>query len=107
AYAGFFLTPITFVCALPFWSWPDATQLLLLLAIGMFGSLTQVGLAQAFKEAEATQVMPADFTKLIWAALIGYLAFAEIPDVWTLLGSALILGGVAHLTLMNARRRRP
>jgi drug/metabolite transporter (DMT)-like permease len=75
-YAGLFLTPITLACALPFWQWPDGWQLVLLAVIGGLGSLTQMAIAQAFHEADASQVMPADLTKLVWSALIGWLFFA-------------------------------
>ena len=42
--------------------------------------------------ADATAVMPIDFTKLPFVALIAYLAFAEIPDLWTWIGAAVIFG---------------
>jgi drug/metabolite transporter (DMT)-like permease len=75
-YARLFLTPITLACALPFWQWPDGRQLVLLAVIGWLGSLTRMAIAQAFHEADASQVMPADLTKLVWSALIGWLFFA-------------------------------
>jgi drug/metabolite transporter (DMT)-like permease len=104
-YAACFLTPITFLAALPFWTAVSFEQLVLLIAIGVFGSLTQLAVAQALREADASQVLPADFTKLIWASLIGYLAFAEVPDSWTFLGGAMIFAGIAQLTYAGARGR--
>lgn len=102
-YAALFLTPITLAAALPFWSAPATTTWLLLVGIGMFGSLTQWAIAQAFHEADATTVLPFDFTKLLWASLIGYLFFAEIPDPLTLLGGGIILASVTYVAYRERR----
>jgi drug/metabolite transporter (DMT)-like permease len=104
-YAALFLTPITGIAALPFWSWPNPAHWGLLVLAGALGSLGQMSLAHAFHHAEATQVLPADFTKLIWAALIGWLAFAEVPDIWTLLGGSVIFGSVVYVAYREARIR--
>ena len=53
--------------------------------------------AQSFKEADATAVFPFDFTKLLWAAVIGYFLFGETPDAWTWLGGAMIFSAVAYI----------
>jgi drug/metabolite transporter (DMT)-like permease len=104
-YAALFLTPITLAAALFFWSAPSPTTWLLLVGIGIFGSLTQWSIAQAFHEADATVVLPFDFTKLLWASIIGYVFFAEIPDPLTLLGGSIILGSVTYVAYRERRRR--
>jgi drug/metabolite transporter (DMT)-like permease len=96
-YAALFLTPITLAAALFVWSAPTPLTWLLLVGIGIFGSLTQWSIAQAFHEADATVVLPFDFTKLLWASAIGYLVFAEIPDPLTLLGGSIILASVTYV----------
>ena len=53
--------------------------------------------AQSFKEADATAAFPFDFTKLLWAAVIGHFLFGEIPDAWTWLGGAMIFFAVAYI----------
>lgn len=104
-YAGLFLTPITFIAALSFWSWPSMIGWLVLIMIGALGSLTQWSIAQAFHEADATLVLPMDFTKLLWAAAIGYIFFAEIPDPLAILGGGLILASVTYVTYRERARR--
>ena len=104
-YAGLFLTPITAVAAMFVWTTPSAEHWLLLVCIGAFGSLTQWSVAQAFHEAEATMVLPFDFTKLLWAALIGYLFFNEVPDPLTLLGGGLILASVSYVAYRERQHR--
>lgn len=96
-YAGMFLTPITAIAAAFFWTTPAPGHWLLLICIGMLGSLTQWSVAQAFHEAEATVVLPFDFTKLLWATVIGYLFFSEVPDPLTLLGGCIILASVSYV----------
>ena len=104
-YAGLFLTPITGVAALFFWTMPSPGHWLLLACIGIFGSLTQWSVAQAFHEADATVVLPFDFTKLLWSAAIGYLFFNEVPDPLTLLGGGLILASVSYVAYRERQRR--
>ena len=107
-----FLSPLTLVAALPYWQAPTLEQLLWLAFMGAMGSIGQMSLAQAFKEADATAVFPVDFTKLPWAAVMGYFLFGEIPDVWTWLGGAMIFSAAAYIayrenTLRTAREDPP
>lgn len=105
-YAALFLMPITLAFALPVWVWPDARALALLFLIGAIGSLGQVAVAQAFREAEATQVLPADFTKLVWAVLLGWVLFAERPDLFALIGGTIIFGAVLYVAWRESRLQR-
>ncbi len=50
--------------------------------------------------------MPFDFTKLLWAALIGYLAFGQVPDAWVWIGGAVIFASTLYLTYREARLAR-
>jgi drug/metabolite transporter (DMT)-like permease len=43
-------------------------------------------------------VLPIDFTKIVWGALIGYLAFGEVVDLWTWIGAAVIFSGITYIT---------
>lgn len=105
-YAALFLLPITFACALPFWVWPNGRALVLLFLVGALGSLGQVAVAQAFREAEATQVLPADFTKLVWAVLLGWVLFAERPDLLAIAGGTIIFGAVLYVAWREAQLRK-
>jgi len=102
-YMAVVLTPLSLVAAIPYWEWPSWGQLGWMALIGGLGTIGQFALAQSFREAEATVVMPLDFLKLPWAALIGYLAFAEIPDVWTWTGGAMIFAATAYIAVRESR----
>ena len=106
-YIGVLATPIAFLAALPVWQAPSLIQLAWLVLLGALGALAHLTLAQAFKEADVTAVLPVDFTRLIWAALLGYLVFAEVPDVWTWVGAVAIVAAVtfiAYRERYSARR---
>ena len=72
--------------------------------IGALAIVVNICFAQAVKEADATTLMPFDFTKLVWAALLGYLVFGEVPEVWTWIGGAVIFAAAAGLTLRERGR---
>lgn len=101
-YAAMLLLPFNGAGALFFWSWPSIEMLAWMAGIGLLGTLGQIALGNAFKHADATVVLPFDFTKLIWAALVGYAMFGEVPDVWTWTGGAVIFAS----SLFMAYRER-
>jgi drug/metabolite transporter (DMT)-like permease len=101
-YMSLLMMPISLVAASFFWTWPTLQQLGVLIAIGVLGSLGQLLMTQALKEGDASVVMPFDFFKLIWATLLGYLIFAEVPDLFTWIGGAMIFGSAVYI----ARRER-
>lgn len=57
----------------------------------------------AYKHVDANQVTSAEYTGLIWAVIIGWMFFAEVPDLWFLCGSAMI---VVPLLLIGLQQRR-
>lgn len=106
-YAGFFLVPFTLMPALFVWRWPTPAELALLVVVGVVASGVQLCVAEAFKRGEATAVLPVDFTKLIWGALLGFLVFAEIPDLATLTGGTLIFAAVVYVAYRERALRPP
>ena len=102
-YAGIFMTPVTLVLALPVWQTPSLVQLGWLLGVGAFSVLAQILFVQGLREAEVTAVTPVGFVRLLWAALIGYLFFAEVPDAWTWLGGFMIFASVTYIAWRERR----
>lgn len=89
-YMGIFLGVFSILPAL--WVWqPFSLQTLgWMVLIGLFGSIAQMSISQSLKETDPTALMPFDFLKLIWTALIGVWFFAEVPDIYTWIGAAVI-----------------
>jgi len=104
-YSALLTTPIALVAALPYWRTPSAEHWPWLIAIGVLGSLGHLTFTQAFKEADVTAVLPLDFTRLIWIAIIGYAAFGEIPDVWTWVGGAVIFCAATYIAFREIRAK--
>lgn len=106
AYMNILLTPTTLVAAAFYWVWPTFEQFLWLAAIAVAGTLAQTALNQALREAEVAVVMPFEFLRLIWAGLIGYFVFAELPTVWTWIGGAMIIGSTSYIAYRESLQRR-
>ena len=103
AYMGIFLGVFSIFPAL--WVWqPFGMQTLFWLAlIGLFGTIAQMSLSQSLKETDPTALMPFDFLKLVWTALIGAWFFSEIPDVYTLIGAAVIFASGFFIALREQK----
>jgi drug/metabolite transporter (DMT)-like permease len=104
AYMSLLITPIALIPALFVWQWPNAEQLAWLVAIGILGNIGQILMAQALKEAPTHVVMPFDFLKLVWVSSIAYFAFAEVPDVFTWVGAAMIVTSAATIAYRERRQ---
>jgi drug/metabolite transporter (DMT)-like permease len=101
-----YVTPMIFIPAVWVWSWPAFDQVLLMFGVGFFATLNQRFLSRAYAAADATAVLPFEFTRLPFAAVIGFLAFAELPDVYAWLGGAVIFGASLDMVRRETRKRR-
>lgn len=69
------------------WAWPA------LLLVGIFTQIGQVALTLAMRVETASRAGSFSYTQVVFAALIGMVAFGEVPGIWTLAGAGLILFG--------------
>ena len=102
-YATLLQTPVALAFALFFWTTPNVEQLLWLTLVGIFGTIAQISLGEAFRYADATLVMPIDFMKLFWASLIGYLAFDQVPEIWIWPGAFVVFLAVFYNAYMERK----
>ena len=79
---------------LPFvWQTPStSTQWLLLLTMAIAGAGGEVLVIKALEVAEAAVVAPVHYSLIIWGTIYGYFVFHQLPDRWTLIGTAIIVG---------------
>jgi drug/metabolite transporter (DMT)-like permease len=75
------------------WRPPSLIDLLFFALIGALGVGGHFLLTSAFARAEAARLATLEYTALIWAAVLGYVFFAEVPTLGTALGAALIVTG--------------
>lgn len=66
-------------------------DLVKLAAIGALGMLGQFLIIRAYRSAPAATVAPFQYSQMIWAVFYGYLWFSETPDIYVLLGTAVII----------------
>lgn len=69
-------------------------------ALGVLGVVAQILMATAYGQAQASKLAPIEYSALIWAAILGFFIFAELPTWRTLAGAALIVAG----SLLTSRR---
>ncbi|MBO6948827.1 MAG: DMT family transporter [Rhodospirillales bacterium] len=106
AYMSILMTPMSLIPALFVWEWPTWTELAWLVLIGFCGGAGQYLLSQAFHEADISVVMPFDFGKLVWVALIAFIAFGEIPTWTTWAGGAIIFASGVYIARREAMKNR-
>ena len=101
-----YMTPAFFILSFFYWESINLSQLIVFILMGASGLLSHWCLAQAFKMSDTTFVMPLQFTKLIWASLIGLFIFSEQPDIWTWVGGVIIFFSVVYITYREAFKKK-
>ncbi|MCX7327328.1 MAG: DMT family transporter [Hyphomicrobiales bacterium] len=79
------------------WSSPDGADLAMFLLSGLLGTSGHLLLTYAFSRANASRIAPTEYTSLVWAAIIGFTMFGEVPTLYTFAGAALIVLGAFTL----------
>ncbi|MCP5207232.1 MAG: DMT family transporter [Hahellaceae bacterium] len=72
---------------------PTGWEWLILLMVGVFTQVGQIGLTKAMQTETAGKATAFSYLQVVFAAILGWLIFAEIPQLWTWVGGGLILGG--------------
>jgi drug/metabolite transporter (DMT)-like permease len=100
--AAFSLLPTLWLWVTPTWS-----ELALLAVVGLLGISGQGMITHGWTLGEATALVPLDYGRIVYSALLGYLVFGELPGPWSFAGMALIVASSLYLVLSEARRLRP
>lgn len=88
------------------WVPPTLEQLGWLFLVAVFATAGHFTMTMAFKAAPLTVTQPITFLQLVWATLLGALAFGEPADIWVILGGAMIIAAISYITLREAMLRR-
>lgn len=106
----FWLTTMQLVLGLAFSGWdmdialPDAQNLPYILVIGCAGLSAHFCITKALSLAPAAVVVPIDFARLPFIAVLGWLIYGEAVEVWLFVGAALILAG-NFLNIVSSRQQ--
>ena len=86
------LSMIVGLLTLPFgWVMPNKFELFLLIFTGLVGSVANILLTVSLRYAEASLVTPTKYLNLVFAILLGYFIWSEIPKLLTIVGAGLII----------------
>lgn len=95
------------------WAMPTAPEAGLLVLAGLLGGLGQILLTSSYREADASLIAPFDYASMLFALMIGYTVFGEVPTLTMLAGAALVItAGILiiwrerRLGLERARQRK-
>lgn len=100
------LTPLTLVPALFVWQTPSWQMLLLTVGMGAVGTFGNYCSARAFTLADASAVLPIDYLRMPVVALVGFVAFGEVPDALVWLGSGIIAASSLYIAHREAKLAR-
>lgn len=107
AWLGLVGTIVTGIPAAFVWQWPTLTEIALMIVMGTVGTLSQLCLMRGYRLADASFLAPFDYARLPFAAAFGFLFFSEVPDLWALLGAAIIASSTLYIAYREARLGRP
>lgn len=89
-----------------FWQPPAAGLWPALIAIGLVGGGAITLITQAFRVGSASVVAPFDYSGLLWAALLGWLFWGEVPTPVAFAGMLIIVVSGVYLALRQGAPRR-
>jgi drug/metabolite transporter (DMT)-like permease len=72
------------------WAWPTPFQLVILIASGVVGGLAHIFQTSSYHYAPASLVAPLDYTTMIWAYVLGYVLFGELPTIYVYVGATIV-----------------
>jgi len=90
------------------WQWvtPSPSMLLCLVAIGILGGLAQMALTEAYRLAPVSIVAPFEYSSLLFAAVLGYAIWGQVPDLFVWLGAAVVVASGLYILHRETVRRR-
>ena len=89
------------------WVTPDPMTLAMLILGGLVGGVGQLFLTEAIRVAPVGVVAPFDYSQLIWATILGYLIWGDLPHAATLAGAMVVAASglyILHRELIRFRR---
>jgi drug/metabolite transporter (DMT)-like permease len=87
------VTALAGAVTLPFaWHTPSASEWVMLVAMGIFGGIGHIFLTESYRFAAASVVAPFDYSSMLWALLLGYWVFGELPNALVYAGATIVAG---------------
>jgi drug/metabolite transporter (DMT)-like permease len=87
------------------WLTPNRPELAALIVIGICGGLAHILLTESYRLAPASLIAPFDYTSMLWALVLGFLVFGEVPSVLVFVGAG-IIAAAGLFVIWRERRLR-
>ena len=85
------------------WQTPTADELVLLLVVSLAGWANLFCFTRGFRIGDASALIPVDYSRLLFAALFGFVLFAEVPDPRMWVGAAIIIAANLYIARREAQ----
>lgn len=95
--------PLALAGAIPYWIWPGWNDLPWIVVLAVSGSAAHYCFTRSMRAAEVSVVMPFDYLRLPFIALVGYFAYGQTAQVWTWLGAGVICGASFYILRREAQ----
>lgn len=105
-YFGFFSTLLMAIPAVLNWTAPSAWDWGIIVAVALLSTLGQSFSVRGWAAGDASAMASFGYVYLIYVAILGFLIFGEIPTLWTVLGSAVIIAATLYIALRDKRPAR-
>jgi drug/metabolite transporter (DMT)-like permease len=92
------LPPALFV-----WRWPTAIDLVLLSTMGVLGTVTQWCYIKGMGLGDAAAMAPVDYTRLVFAIILGYALFRDVPNGVTMIGATIVIASTLYITFREMK----
>ncbi len=96
-YQSLIVMLLTLPLALWHWTTPSLPAFLAMAALGALSTLGWLCFTRAFALADASAILPFEFTRMPFIAILAYLVLGEVPDKWVWLGAAVIFGSTLYI----------
>ncbi|MEZ5692095.1 MAG: DMT family transporter [Rickettsiales bacterium] len=105
-YMSFFMLMWSIPIAIPFWGDVNVEQLYIIFMISLASTCGHLLMARAFARSEMVVLLPFDFTRLIFVAIMAYRFLDEVLDFQTIIGSIVIALSAIYITYREAKKKK-
>lgn len=105
-YMNLFLTPLSLIPALFVWRWPDPLTFVLLASVGVLAAIAHFAMTHAYTKADASAILPFDYARLPFVAIMSFIVFGQTVDTWTWVGAGVIAASAIYIARREAQVAR-
>ncbi len=105
-YMSVFMLAWSIPVAIPYWKYFTFHQFEIAFIIALCSTAAHLLMARAFVRTELVVLMPFDFTRLVFTAILAYMFFGETVDAQTIAGSAVIVISAVYIAHREAKKKK-